>query len=152
MAQGGYQAPGAPAAVSGPGKFAKRTDNPQVEALATEYGEGTAMKDLRAGAPVQDPRKPTVQPDRGGAGVGAMPVAGFDAPTAMGDTPITDGAALGPGAGIEGLGLPQEDIDYARADVANMHPGFIEALVRASMREDATPSFKKYVRSVLAKR
>jgi hypothetical protein len=152
MPAGGYQAPASSAAVSGPGKFAKRTDNPQIEALASEYGEGTSMRDLRQGAPVQDPRKTTVQPDRGGGGSAPSPLAGFADPTTMPDVPITDGAALGPGAGPEALGLPQSSQAEARADVASLHPGYIEALVKASMRESATPSFKRYVRSLLASR
>jgi hypothetical protein len=151
MPAGGYQAPASSAAVSGPGKFAKRTDNPQIEALASEYGEGTSMRDLRQGSPVQPGRKATVQPDRGG-GSAPSPLAGFGDPSGMPDVPITDGAASGPGAGPEALGLPQSSQAEARADTASLHPGFIEAMVKASMRENATPSFKRYVRSLLASR
>jgi hypothetical protein len=154
MANGGYQAPGKPAAVSGPGKMSQRTDNPQVEALANNYGEGVSMQALRKDAPVQPPRKQTVQPSRGGGGGGAMPegVIGFDQPTMNPGEPITSGVDLGDGPGTEALGLPQGQEQTARADVAQMHPGFIEAMVRASMSKTATPSFKKYVRSLLANR
>jgi hypothetical protein len=70
----------------------------------------------------------------------------------MTDVPVTDGAASGPGAGLEALGLPQSSQEEAAADVASLHPGYIEALVKASMRENATPSFKRYVRGLLANR
>lgn len=154
MPNGGYQAPGSPAAVSGPGKMSKRTDNPQIEALANGYGEGVAMQDLRSQSPVQPPRKQTVQPGRGGGASGAMPpgVTGFDAPTMMPNAPVTEGAAAGPGAGLEGLGIAQDPVSQARQDVAQMHPGMIEALVKASMAPNALPSFKRYVRQLLANR
>lgn len=150
---GGYRAPGKPAAVSGPGKMSKRTDNPQVEALADGYGEGVAMQGLRQQSPVQDPRKQTVQPGRGG-GAGGMPpgIIGFDQPTQMPGEPITSGVDLGDGPGSEALGLPQGMDATAAADVAQMHPGFIEAAVRMSMSSEATPSFKMYVRQLLADR
>lgn len=151
---GGYRAPGSPAAVSGPGKMSKRTDNPQIEALANGYGEGVAMQDLRSQSPVQPPRKQTVQPSRGGGGAGGMPpgIIGLDAPTQQPDVPITSGVDLGDGPGSEALGLPQGVEQTARADVARMHPGLIEAYVRASMSPTATPSFKKSVRQLLANR
>lgn len=150
---GGYRAPGSPAAVSGPGAMSQRTDNPQIEALGENYGDQVAMEELRAGSPVQPARKTTVQPSRGGGGGGGMPmVAGMGDPTSMPDVPVTDGADLGAGSGAGSLGLPQTDADMARADVAQMHPGFIEAMVKASMSADATPSFKKYVRQLLANR
>ncbi len=151
---GGYRAPGSPAAVSGPGAMSQRTDRPQVEALGEGYGDQVAMSDLRAQSPIQPSRKTTVQPDRGGASAPAGPpmVAGLADPSTMSDVPVTDGAALGAGAGLEGLGLPQSDVEMARADVAAMHPGMIEAMVKASMSSNATPSFKKYVRQLLANR
>lgn len=149
---GGVRRPASPAAVSGPGKMSQRTDRPQVENLGENYGDQVAMADLRAQSPIQPARKTTVQPSRGGGGGGMPEVTGLDQPSAMPDVPVTDGAALGPGAGLEELGLPQTDAELARADVASMHPGFVEALVKASMRASATPSLKKYVRQLLANR
>lgn len=48
-----------------------------------------------------------------GGGGGGEPVIPFGAPSTMSGTPITDGAALGSGAGMEALGLvnqPQQDM------------------------------------------
>lgn len=155
MANGGYQAPAKPAAVSGPGKMSQRTDKPQIENLASDYGENVAMSDLRAQSPIQPARKPTAQPARGGGGgdpLAGLGITGLAAPSEMSDMPITDGADAGPGAGLEALGLPQNPQEMSRADVAHMHPGLIEAMVRASQSDNATPSFKKYVKQLLANR
>jgi hypothetical protein len=152
---GGYRAPARPAAVSGPGAMSQRTDRPQIEALGENYGDQVAMGDLRAQSPIQPMRKTTVQPSRGGGGgeSSSLPVVtGLGDPSTMPDVPITDGADMGPGSGLEALGLPQTEAEVARADVAAMHPGLVEALVKASMNDTATPSFKKYVRQVLANR
>jgi hypothetical protein len=132
--------------------MSQRTDKPQIEALGENYGDQVAMEDLRASSPIQPARKTTVQPSRGGGGGMPASLTGFDAPTTMPDVPVTDGVPLGPGAGPEALGLPQSDQEMVRADVAAMHPGFIEAMVKASMRPNATPSYKKYVRQLLANR
>lgn len=149
---GGLRTPASPAAVSGPGAMSQRTDRPQVEALGEGYGDQVAMKDLRAQSPVQPGRKTTVQPSRGGGSQPPPSVVPFGADSMEPDVPVTDGAAVGPGAGLESLNLPGTPAEMARADVANMHPGFIEAMVRASTRDGATPSFKKYVRQLLANR
>jgi hypothetical protein len=49
------------------------------------------------------------------AGVQVPPGVAFGAATQQPDTPVTDGAGLGPGAGPEALGLtPQSDDDMQR--------------------------------------
>lgn len=90
--------------VSGPGKFSKRTDQPARDLPNPDYGEGKAYKQLEQGAAMaQAPGLP------GGLPAGtdfnslfgnpADRVTPLSAPSAQPNTPVTDGAALGPGAG-----------------------------------------------------
>ena len=93
--------------VSGPGKFAKRTD---LQYESTGYGDGVAYDALKAGAPLAS------SPDVRGATPTAVRQAAersmvtpqeaatpLYAPTQRPDEPITTGVGIGPGAGPEAL-------------------------------------------------
>lgn len=119
MAQGGYRQPSNPAPVSGPGALSKRTDgggpgNQQPVRVPTggSYGDATQLQKLQQAAPLAAaPGGDAATP----AGPALPPGVDFGAPTQQPDTPVTDGAALGPGAGLEALGLtPQVDDDMQR--------------------------------------
>lgn len=108
MARGGYRQPGNPAPVSGPGALSKRTDGGPSQPVRAPsggaYGERQELENLQQAAPV------SASP---GGDVGAPEMAdlteglvGFDAPTQMPDEPVTAGAELGDGPGLEALGLP----------------------------------------------
>lgn len=108
MARGGYRQPGNPAPVSGPGALSKRTDGGPGQPVRTpsggKYGERQELDQLQQSAPL------SASP---GGDVGAPQMAdvtadlvGFDAPTQMPDEPVTAGAAMGDGPGLEALGLP----------------------------------------------
>lgn len=120
MPSGGYRQPANPAPVSGPGALSRRTDGPQgggsqpVRAPSGgKYGDRQALEQMQQAAPL------SASP---GGDVGApqpadisADVVGLDAPSQMPDTPVTDGAALGDGAGTEALSLPNEpDQDLRR--------------------------------------
>jgi hypothetical protein len=118
MARGGYRQPGNPAPVSGPGALSKRTDGgpgkqPVRVPSGGAYGERQELEQMQQAAPV------SASP---GGDVGAPQMAditaglvGFDAPTQMPDEPVTAGAAMGDGPGLEALGLPnQPDEDMRR--------------------------------------
>lgn len=119
MAQGGYRQPSNPAPVSGPGALSRRTDgggpgNQQPVRVPTggSYGDATQLMKLQQAAPLAaSPGGDTAQP----AGPLTEGITPFTADTQMPDTPVTDGAPLGPGAGLEGLNLsPQKDEDIQR--------------------------------------
>lgn len=119
MASGGYRQPSNPAPVSGPGALSKRTDgggpgNQQPVRVPTggSYGDATQMQKLQQAAPLAaSPGGDMAQP----AGLGLPPGVDFGAPTQQPDVPVTDGADLGAGAGLEALGLtPQKDDDMQR--------------------------------------
>lgn len=108
MARGGYRQPGNPAPVSGPGALSKRTDGGPAQPVRApsggKYGERQELEQMQQAAPV------SASP---GGDVGAPQMAdltadlvGFDAPTQEPDTPVTAGAAMGEGPGLEALGLP----------------------------------------------
>jgi hypothetical protein len=102
--------------VSGPGGFSQRTDKAVSNANSSlpnaQYGENRDYQEQKTAAPMgQSP---------GGMDIGSL--MGAMRPEAIGlgeesqqpDTPVTDGAALGPGAGTEALGPSAEDPSVAR--------------------------------------
>lgn len=118
MPSGGYRKPGNPAPVSGPGALSKRTDSgpgakqPMRVPTGGAYGDATQLAQTQQGAPMAaspggDAPAPGLL-----AGMGLPSGPGLAAPTQQPGTPVTDGAAAGPGAGPEALGIaPQKDQD-----------------------------------------
>lgn len=89
--------------VSGPGKFAKRTD---LQFQPTEYGQGVEYDAQKAGAPLAK------TPDVRGASntevreaVEASPVTSLFAPSQRPDEPITAGIDIGEGPGSNALAM-----------------------------------------------
>lgn len=148
---GGARTPASPAAVSGPGAMSARTDGSVMNPNSPSYGEGAALEQMSAGAPLAGQpgalsgaaRMPQAPVD---PLAGAMP---FGAPTQAPGMPVTAGAPLGAGPGPRALGLAQTPTEQARADVAALPPGAVQALIAMSSRPEATPSFRQYVRAVL---
>ncbi|PVU81318.1 hypothetical protein DDP54_15565 (plasmid) [Cellulomonas sp. WB94] len=147
---GGYRQPTNPAQTSGPGRFARRTDGqPQVDLPNAGYGENAAYQSIQAGAPVAG--APGIPDAAGGApDVAGMlqSLVGLNAPTTQPGVPVTDGAALGPGAGAEVLGLPSNPAELDLADAESLRP-MLEAMVAAASSPNATPSYRNLVRTVL---
>ncbi|MFC8490728.1 hypothetical protein ACFUJU_07960 [Streptomyces sp. NPDC057235] len=116
MASGGYRQPSSPAPVSGPGALSKRTDGgpgqPVRAPSGGAYGERQALEQLQQAAPLaSSPGGEAAAP----VGDVAADLVGFGAPTQMPDEPVTAGAAMGAGPGLEALGLPsQPDEDMVR--------------------------------------
>lgn len=122
MPKGGPRTPSNPAPVSGPGALSRRTDGgpgkqPIRVPTGGSYGDATQSLQTQQGAPM------AASP--GGASGGAVPSLleglglpqgpGFGEPTQNPDEPVTNGAALGAGAGPEALGLAQQpDEDLQR--------------------------------------
>lgn len=113
MARGGYRAPSNPNVVSGPGKFARRTDGGAAQVLSAApdqpygavkqqldseriapMGAATPLPGAPQGSPPQAPQMPQYSgPD-------------FGAPSQRPDEPVTAGADAGPGPGSEVLAAP----------------------------------------------
>jgi hypothetical protein len=103
--------------VSGPGKYAKRTD---LEYQSQSYGEGVAYDAAKSGAPLASaPKSPMLSE---APRVSAKPRVGLYDPTQYPDTPIQEGIDMGPGAGSEALALRKDDDTNFRAAIASYKP------------------------------
>lgn len=104
--------------VSGPGRFAKRTD---LQYQPTEYGAGVEMQQQKAGAPLAttpDVRGATNTEVRQAAEAAApqQPLTSLYAPTERPTEDIMHGNRIGPGAGPNILAMPnQAQTQYATA-------------------------------------
>ncbi len=118
MPKGGYRQPSNPAPVSGPGQLSRRTDGgpggkqPVRVPTGGDYGDATQLMGLQQAAPLAATSGgDTATP----AGLAPPTGPAFGAPTEQPDTPVTNGADLGAGAGTEALGLtPPQDDDLQR--------------------------------------
>lgn len=116
MARGGYRQPSNPAPASGPGSLSRRTDGGPGQPVRTPtgmpYGEARQLARLQQAAPLA-----ATDNNSGGASAeAARPnVIPFGAPTQEPGVPVTNGAALGPGAGPEALGIPDAPSEDLRA-------------------------------------
>jgi hypothetical protein len=92
--------------VSGPGKFAKRTD---LQYKPDAYGEGVQYAAEKAGAPLSKaPKSPMIsQAPQVPTEVSAPAPVGLFEPTQRPGEEITTGIDIGPGAGSEILGVAQ---------------------------------------------
>lgn len=137
--------PGMP--VSGPGRFSQRTDRqPMTQIPNADYGEQKAYNQLQQDAPM--------------AASGGLP-AGVDFDSLFGSaagrvipigdesarpgTPVTDGAAMGAGSGIEALGLAPEDAQ-SKAKLA----AWLPALESLANKPDSSSVARALLRSMKA--
>lgn len=147
---GGSRTPANPAVVSGPGAMSARTDGGVLDPDAPEYGEGVEMGNLTSQAPMAGQGG---APAGGGgfAGLDTSGLVGLGAPGEMG-LPVTAGADLGEGPGPGALGLPTTPIEERKADAQALDPAFVQTLLAAATRADATPSFRRAVRNIVLNR
>ncbi len=93
--------------VSGPGKFSERTDkaveNANLSTPNADYGEAKENTALRQAAPMS--KGPNFGEMFGDPGARVID---FAAPSTQPGVPVTSGAAMGPGASDQALGLPDE--------------------------------------------
>jgi hypothetical protein len=133
--------------VSGPGKYAKRTDR----IPANQYGDQKAIAEIASGAPIA--KTPDVRAMPMGqvqATANAMPqepVTPLFAPSQRPNEPITSGAPVGAGPGSESLMMNQSsDTD---ADKARML-SYLPALEAAAQAPTSSQAFRNYVRVLRA--
>src|SRR5882762_10278419 len=128
----------------GPGQFSERTDKAVGAANASlpnaQYGENRDYQDQKSSAKMAS----------GGAGGvnlsgissdAAANVIGFGEPTGQPGTPVTDGAALGAGAGTEALSSSQPPVNnYASA--------YLPALIFMANQPGSSDSARNLVRPI----
>jgi hypothetical protein len=123
------------AGVSGPGKYAKRTDR----IPANSYGDQTELAQIASGAPIAK------TPDTKGMPMGQMEAAAANAPTQQPVTPlfspsqrpnepVTHGIDLGPGGGSNVLNMP--NAAQSQYETAN------EVLKRLALAPNASPTLQ----------
>ncbi len=132
--------------VSGPGSFSQRTDKAVTNANSTlpnaQYGENADYQEQKAGAAMaQSPGGMDI-----GSLMGAMrpEAVGLGEPSAMEDTPVTDGAAIGPGAGTEALSAPPEDPSVPR------NQSWMAALLHMADQPNSSDAARNLVRTMKA--
>lgn len=98
--------------VSGPGQFSKRTDtavsNANQSLPNAGYGENKDYQEAKAAAPMAADSGTIANSFGQLFGNPAASVTGLDAESAQPNIPVTDGAALGPGAGTEAIAPPAQ--------------------------------------------
>lgn len=157
--RGGYRKPEKPAPVSGPGRLSKRTDGGPAQKVRPmtggAYGEGKAMEQLQAAAPmaandVPQQQQPSGPPPPGG-GAPRIPVdvTPFNAPTQNPDEPITAGSPMGAGIGPEALGL-QDPMAQADKQDAQRLLQYLPALEFIANRPGSSNAMRAYVRQIKA--
>ena len=116
--------------VSGPGKFAKRTD---LKFQPQEYGQGVEMAALKAGAPLaQAPKSPMLSQ---APTVSAQePITSLYASSQRPDEPITHGVDIGPGAGASALAMHDP--------VAGQYQNAYELIQQLAANPDASPTLQ----------
>ncbi|HEY6018551.1 MAG TPA: hypothetical protein VIY48_01190 [Candidatus Paceibacterota bacterium] len=127
--------------VSGPGQFSQRTDLPNAK-----YGENKDYQEQKAGAPMAKDAGTTPPVDFASLfGNPASQVVPMNAPTNQPGTPVTDGAALGAGAGTAALGLP----DQKSEDMKALIPA-LPVLEFMANQPGASWAMRNYVRQIKA--
>ena len=109
------------AGVSGPGKYAVRTD--KLSMGSTGYGEGVETAAIKSGAPLAN--TPDVNPARAGdvrEAATQAPVTGLFEPTQRPNEPITAGVAMGAGPGPEALAMRQQMTEKYSDTLAKLLP------------------------------
>lgn len=149
---GGYQKPGSPAPVSGMGAQSQRTDGGPADKQRLRYianlpyGEGQEFMDIQSGAPMEASPAPTSTGARRavastGGGGGIIPLT---APSMRPNEPVTNGAELGAGAGLEALGIEAARQEQDRAFAAQ-----IAQYMPVLMQVAASPNTSSETRDVI---
>lgn len=151
----GYQRPSSPAPVSAPGRLSQRTDGGPGAMQGAKYvsglpyGEGAEFQDVQSMAPMEAAPKTAAsakaQAVAATQGQGIVPLS---APSQRPNEPVTAGAALGAGPGIEALGLDasnqqQQEIAQARLDA------YRPVLMYLASRPDTSPETRAFINQLV---
>jgi hypothetical protein len=127
------------AGVSGPGKYAVRTD--KLELGSTSYGEGVETQAIKSGAPLAKTAKTRPAP----ASAMGQPVTPLYAPTERPDEPITTGIDSGNGAGSDSL-MMNQPADYTNFN-ANIQ-SYTPVLSYIASLQNTSPETRRAIRQL----
>lgn len=105
--------------VSGPGKFAKRTD---LQYQSPEYGAGVAYEAAKSGAKLAKAQKNPMLSEAPVVPAPQAPVTGLYEPTQRPDEPATHGVDTGLGGGSDVLMMRKPDDTNFRASLSAYKP------------------------------
>ncbi len=125
------------AGVSGPGKYAVRTD--KLEMGSTSYGEGVETQAIKSGAPLA--KTADVRPSSVG-----QPVTSLYAPTERPDEPATTGIDKGAGAGSDAL-MINKPADYTNFN-SNIQ-SYTPVLSYVASLENTSPETRRAIRQLM---
>lgn len=145
---GGKRTPAKPAPVSGPGRLSKRTDGGPAQKLrdipSQSYGDAQQFKSLEQAAPMA---ANDVTASGGGAPPAPADIIPLGAPSARPNEPVTAGAPMGAGPGLESLGLSNPD-EQVRQQDAQQLAQYLPVLEYVSNLPGSTPSMRAMVRRI----
>jgi hypothetical protein len=129
------------AGVSGPGKYAVRTD--KLEMGSTSYGEGVETQAIKSGAPLA--KTADTRPSSA-AQVRQQAVTPLYAPTERPNEPATTGIDQGAGAGSDSLMMNQPD-DYTNFNT-NIQ-SYTPVLSYVASLENTSPETRRAIRQLM---
>jgi hypothetical protein len=127
------------AGVSGPGKFAVRTD--KLEMGSTAYGEGVETQAIKSGAPLAKTADTRPAP----ASAMGQPITPLYAPTERPDEPATTGIDRGLGAGSDSL-MMNQPADYTNFN-ANIQ-SYTPVLSYIASLQNTSPETRRAIRQL----
>ena len=125
------------AGVSGPGKFAVRTD--KLELGSKAYGEGVETQAIKSGAPLAKTADTRPTPT-------GQPVTSLYAPTERPDEPATTGIDKGAGAGSDAL-MINKPADYTNFN-SNIQ-SYTPVLSYVASLENTSPETRRAIRQLM---
>jgi hypothetical protein len=125
------------AGVSGPGKYAVRTDKLEMGSIA--YGEGVETEAIRTGSPLAKTADTRPTPT-------GQPVTSLYAPTERPDEPATTGIDKGAGAGSDAL-MINKPADYTNFN-SNIQ-SYTPVLSYVASLENTSPETRRAIRQLM---
>lgn len=132
--------------VSGPGALSRRTDTGPVQKIAelpdAQYGEAATYRDLQKEAPLAQDQGAQMAAQGNPYAQQVVPIG---APSQNPNVPVTDGASMGDGAGLEALGLTPQSMQDKQKWLA-----YLPVLEVMANQEGASWTMRNVVRQLKA--
>lgn len=139
---GGKRTPARPAAVSGPGKYSRRTDGNQPKRIASggDYGDRQEMEQIQSGAPMRATQSSAQAAQAMPAPLDTSSLVPLDAPTARPDEPVIAGMD-------QFMETPPSQLDDQTRERLR---GYLPTLLWLASRPQASEQTRQFVRSLRA--